>query len=1186
MRSKSLLFGLSTFVIVLLLLSNVSAGTWQDDYSNGLVSYAKLSEGTGTVAYNLMNNAKYNWTIFNGQWNLTNFKFDSSYQFTGGNTYLQSVSPSNNQLANQTNLSYTMWLYPLDASNCFASAYEGIFSISTTQMELSYSDSACELSLYTGTGGRLNSGKLIKPNMWNFVAVTHTGGTSKIYINGTLANSGTGKSWTDDSTGVFRWGRGGSGYYTGGMDELAIWNKTLSATEILNMYNAGVGMQPNIGVSTLIATSSYPSTDSIINATSISFGCNFSSTYQNISSVVLNITNKTSGVQVYSNTISASADTLSLNQSWSVTTLTNDIYNWTCKGYGDKGINATSTIRNFSLIYTVPYASLYIPVNNSYTNNTAVSFYANTSSLGWTANISNVSLTIYNQSMYLINQTNYTGVNDNFWIGIVNLLQGSYMWVVTLVNDFADTATSGLYNLFVDTSAPNITISSPINGYYYNTTTIDLVYTIGDNFNLSTNYTTGTPFVEGINTFTVYANDTAGNLISNSTTFTVDTIAPTVVINTPTATNYSTTYINFNTTVSDTNLQTCMYSLNGATNITYTCNINLSLLGVQGTNTIYSFVNDSAGNMNSTTVSFNIDTVNPLVNILYPTSLLTYAYIGQNISFNYSISDNNLQSCWFNYNGTNLSTSCVNNNSLILSYAKSIILYANDSYGNLNSSNLTWDYNIFETNQSYNIITTEGNIETFTINVTTNLQISTADLIYNNTLYSGTLTNYGSNNYINNINITIPSISIQGNKSFYWQITLSDGTMSNSTSHNQTIQTLDIDNCTSYPKLIMNLSLKDEDLRTLLDDSYSNSTIEVQILVYPLNSNNTIIEYNASFTSKNNVRLCMPDVLNSSNYNLNGVIRYTADNYVSEFYHLQNQPLNNATIPFNINLYDLLSSRSQEFLVTYKDSNFIPQSNVLVNVNRKYIPQGNFETVEVAKTDTAGQTLIHLVLSEVIYTLTITRDGKILAILDSVLAKCENVATGVCTIPINELATTIPLNLFKQAGGISYSQSFNETTKTITTIFVSTEGIKTVSINATKFDRFGNTSVCSNSLTSTSGTLTCVIPDSFGNSTVIIDLYSNGEAIGSTSYSLRLKASEISGSEGIILAIIVVITLSMLFISSPIAVLFGAGLGLIFSTSLFLFEGGSLFGKTIGIMIYFIICCTIIVWKFNKGEQS
>ena len=61
--------------------------------------------------------------------------------------------------------------------------------------------------------------------------------------------------------------------------------------------------------------------------------------------------------------------------------------------------------------------------------------------------------------------------------------------------------------------------------------------------------------------------------------------------------------------------------------------------------------------------SVTIDTTPPTINITYPYGQISYAFVGQNLTFNWTVSDNGiLNNCWFNYNSYgNISVPCNQN---------------------------------------------------------------------------------------------------------------------------------------------------------------------------------------------------------------------------------------------------------------------------------------------------------------------------------------------------------------------------------------------------------------------------------------------------------------------------------------------------------------------------------------------
>lgn len=486
---------------------------------------------------------------------------------------------------------------------------------------------------------------------------------------------------------------------------------------------------------------------------------------------------------------------------------------------------------------------------------------------------------------------------------------------------------------------------------------------------------------------------------------------------------------------------------------------------------------------------------------------------------------------------------------------------------------------------NYNPITYSGSPETFNINITyDNVYYSAMNTIlsYNNTNYTSDSIVYDGYNYIISKSLNVPTVSNSSNVSFYWLVGLTNSsgtTYFNTTVYNQTVNPFSVstlNNCTAGSILLINYTLYDEQTKNLIPDS-NGISIDTSINIYDLTYNNLIFNY-SSHSVTNNTKLCISNFTNASYY-IDAQTQYYAGGYVAKFNNIQKYLVNNNTIPINIPLYDLNTSYSQEFTVNFKDSNFAPKSNVLVDVSRKYIDEGIFRSVEVAKTDSDGQTIIHLQLSNVIYTLTFKNNGQILAVLDNVLAKCTALP---CVINVNAYSSTTNVNDFNYVNGVYVKQGFDQNSKTITVNFISNSGTKTITFNVTKYDLLNNNTVCTSSITSSSGTLNCVIPNTFGNTTFVSEVYADNELIDQKIINIPNPNPDDSGSY-IILAIMIIITLSMLFISDVRGILIGGFLGFILSGLLLFINGTNLFavGSAGTFLVIYVI---ILLFKINQKE--
>lgn len=418
-----------------------------------------------------------------------------------------------------------------------------------------------------------------------------------------------------------------------------------------------------------------------------------------------------------------------------------------------------------------------------------------------------------------------------------------------------------------------------------------------------------------------------------------------------------------------------------------------------------------------------------------------------------------------------------------------------------------------------------------------------------------------------------------------WRFYLSDNSLnSTTTTQQQTVYSLGFDNCTSFSNLLLNYTMYDEDAITLLNGTATNGTIEVGLTATSLGNLSQVTNFSRTYNQTNNARVCVSSI--SSGFRIDAQARYYANNYVVEFYNIQNSTLSSSNFPQHIGLYPLLSSRSQEFLVTYKDINFLPVEDALITVTRKYVGEGIFRTVEAPLTNEDGQALVHLVLSDLLYTIIVSKNGDILGTFDNIVPFCTNVATGDCSINLNSFSTGISPEDFTTRNNLSFAWSLNKTTRTISNIFTTTDGsVATVNLTSIVFDNRGNNTACSTSLQTSSGTIDCVIPASVGNTTIIARLYKDGSYISQVIFSLGDETDTGFGSTGIIMFLLLYITIPLMMISSGGGIVIGAIMGMIFGAMLNLFDGGSIIGVT-STVIWFIIAGAIIIWKINKERQG
>jgi len=236
-----------------------------------------------------------------------------------------------------------------------------------------------------------------------------------------------------------------------------------------------------------------------------------------------------------------------------------------------------------------------------------------------------------------------------------------------------------------------------------------------------------------------------------------------------------------------------------------------------------------------------LDPSPPNITIESPTGTFNYLYPNYNLTLNSTITDTNLDTCWYNYNNTNTTFSC-SDNQTYFNYTKDVnnlIVYANDTAGNLASDTTSWDYKIFENSRTFSPITYQTKSESYTIDLTSS-DLTSVILDINGTQHSTTNTG----NEWTTATFDIPKDNL-GNYTLKWIFTAGD--TFNSTNSYQDVQETVFTICNaSYTTKFLNISFKDEALLTPINESITLGTFE-----YYLGSGAQTKTYEYTNTSNN-----------------------------------------------------------------------------------------------------------------------------------------------------------------------------------------------------------------------------------------------------------------------------------------------------------------------------------------------
>ncbi len=214
-----------------------------EDYiapTSGLTSYWKFNESSGTSAADSAGSNTGTLTNMNTPSVWVSGYSSNALDFDGSNDYVALPAPG---IMGTGATTFSAWIYPrytgAGIATLFGMGYQGL-ECGVLGWNASYSCSHDAFSTWSTTP----TGSYV-PNQWvHFVAVRHSDGTTTLYLNGSQSGaahqaSGTVNAGTISS--ALGAAYNGANGFDGLMDEVRIYNRELSSSEISDLY--GINLQ-------------------------------------------------------------------------------------------------------------------------------------------------------------------------------------------------------------------------------------------------------------------------------------------------------------------------------------------------------------------------------------------------------------------------------------------------------------------------------------------------------------------------------------------------------------------------------------------------------------------------------------------------------------------------------------------------------------------------------------------------------------------------------------------------------------------------------------------------------------------------------------------------------------------------------------------------------------------------------
>lgn len=209
--------------------------------SDNLVSYWKLDETSGTTATDAAgsNDGTVSGATV-GQSGIINY----AYSFDGTNDYIS----FSNRLADASGaFSLSFWVYVTSTTSGSMFHQRGS---SLGDWSVYYLAGIVRFDTFTGTSGTgtydFDSTTSLTLNQWNHIVITKPTGlnpTIHIYVNNSSEAITSIVGAVGGGTGYRIGTRGDSSFdFTGLLDEIGVWTKELSSSEVSQLYNSGAGL--------------------------------------------------------------------------------------------------------------------------------------------------------------------------------------------------------------------------------------------------------------------------------------------------------------------------------------------------------------------------------------------------------------------------------------------------------------------------------------------------------------------------------------------------------------------------------------------------------------------------------------------------------------------------------------------------------------------------------------------------------------------------------------------------------------------------------------------------------------------------------------------------------------------------------------------------------------------------------
>ena len=203
----------------------------------GLVAAYGFNEGTGTVVQSAV--GSFAGTVSGATWTATG-KYGPALSFNGTSAMVTVADA--NALDLTTGMTLEAWVFPTAATGVRDILIKEGTGVDIYNLYARNGAGQLEATVFAGGANRWATGAVLPLSTWTHVAATYNGTTIRLYVNGVQVGTTAFTGVIGTSTGALRiggnslWGE----FFQGQIDEVRIYNRALTAAELLTDMNTPV----------------------------------------------------------------------------------------------------------------------------------------------------------------------------------------------------------------------------------------------------------------------------------------------------------------------------------------------------------------------------------------------------------------------------------------------------------------------------------------------------------------------------------------------------------------------------------------------------------------------------------------------------------------------------------------------------------------------------------------------------------------------------------------------------------------------------------------------------------------------------------------------------------------------------------------------------------------------------------